>query len=113
GGWLGSGDWSNTGESFKSANDEFIIHHSSFMIAARPNPFNASTAISFELRAASFVNLAIYDISGRRVATLVDGWREAGVHEVTFDGSSLPSGIYIARLEAGGQTQVQKMVLMR
>jgi len=47
------------------------------------------------------------------VATLVDGMREAGMQEVTFDGSNLPSGVYLYRLEAGEQTASGKMVLMK
>jgi hypothetical protein len=47
------------------------------------------------------------------VGTLVNGWRDAGVHEVTFDGSGLPSGIYLARLEAGSGVKVMKLVLMK
>jgi flagellar hook assembly protein FlgD len=79
----------------------------------RPNPFNPSTAISFKLQAASKVSLKIYDTAGRLVTTLVDGWREAGTHEVTFDGSKLASGIYLAKLTAGDFSQVQKLVLTK
>jgi hypothetical protein len=59
------------------------------------------------------VNLAVYDISGRLVTTLVNGWREAGVHEVTFDGSGLVSGVYLYQLEAGDFTAGGKMVLIK
>ncbi|TKJ39985.1 hypothetical protein CEE37_09625 [candidate division LCP-89 bacterium B3_LCP] len=78
-----------------------------------PNPFNPNTVISFELRVSSLVNLAIYDISGRLVAELVNGWRDAGVHEVTFDGSDLASGIYFARLEVGDISMTKKMMLIK
>jgi len=47
------------------------------------------------------------------VKELVNGWKAAGVHTVTFDGSNLPSGIYLARLEAGNFTQTQKLVLLK
>jgi hypothetical protein len=88
---------------------------------SRPNPFNASTAISYELRAASYVNLKVYDTAGRLVATLVDGWKPAGSHGATFNGEDFASGIYLARLEAGelsgsGATptiRVQKLVLLK
>jgi uncharacterized delta-60 repeat protein len=85
----------------------------SFEVTASPNPFNLSTAISFRLQAASHVSLRVYDTAGRLVSTLVDGWREAGTHEVTFDGSDRPSGLYFAKLTAGDFSQVQKMVLMK
>ncbi|RJP76047.1 MAG: T9SS C-terminal target domain-containing protein [Candidatus Zixiibacteriota bacterium] len=78
-----------------------------------PNPFNPSTVARFEMRAASHVSLQVYDTAGRMVKELVNGWKAAGVHTVTFDGSNLPSGIYLARLEAGNFTQTQKLVLLK
>jgi hypothetical protein len=80
---------------------------------SRPNPFNASTVASYDLRAASPVRLTIWDTSGRLVATLVDGWRDAGTHDVTFDASNLAAGVYLARLTAGDFTATQKMVLIK
>lgn len=80
---------------------------------AFPNPFNPGTVLSFQLPAASLARLSVYDISGRWVATLMDGWRAAGKHEVAFDGSSLASGIYLARLQAGQFAATQKMVLLK
>jgi hypothetical protein len=78
-----------------------------------PNPFNPTTALSYQLSADSHVKLEVFDISGRLVATLVDGWREAGAHELTFDGSGLPSGIYLARLKAGEDGLSRKLVLLK
>jgi len=83
------------------------------LLGVHPNPFNPTTALSYELRAASRVSLRIYDTAGREVAVLVNGWREAGGHEVTFDGSELASGVYLVRLEAGEVSQVQKLVLLK
>jgi hypothetical protein len=92
---------------------KLIAHHSSLIIHNSPNPFNATTVASYELRVASHVSLQVYDTAGRLVQTLVDGWREAGSHEVTFDASSLPSGVYVARLQAGILSATQKLVLMK
>jgi hypothetical protein len=78
-----------------------------------PNPFNPTTTISYQLSAASRVNLSVYDITGRKVAELVNGWRDAGMHEVTFDASSLVSGVYLYHLEAGQFKAHGKMVLMK
>jgi hypothetical protein len=78
-----------------------------------PNPFNPTTALSYQLSAYSRVSLRVYDTAGREVAELVKGWREAGAHEVTFDATGLPSGIYLARLQAGELTAVQKLVLLK
>ncbi|MBU1650881.1 T9SS type A sorting domain-containing protein, partial [bacterium] len=78
-----------------------------------PNPFNPTTAISYSLLALGHVNLSVYDIAGREVATLVDGYRDAGTHEVSFDASALSSGVYVYRLTTGAQTLSGKMVLMK
>ncbi len=76
-------------------------------------PFNPTTAISYQLSANSLVSLQVYDLAGKLVATLVDGWRQAGNHQVAFDGSSLASGMYIYRLQAGDYSASGKMVLMK
>jgi hypothetical protein len=78
-----------------------------------PNPFNPSTSIAFSLKEAGLVNISVYDVTGRLVATLVDGVREAGSHSVEFNAAGLPSGIYMYRMEAGEFSSVQKMVLMK
>jgi uncharacterized delta-60 repeat protein len=78
-----------------------------------PNPFNPSTVLSYELQAASYISLKVYDTAGRLVATLVNGWRDAGAHEVTFDGSRLASGVYVYRLQAGENAATGKMVLLK
>ncbi len=80
---------------------------------AAPNPFNPETAISYQLQAASYVSLEVYDTAGRLVANLVDGWREAGDQQVIFDGSNLPSGVYVYRITAGDLQAGGKMVLMK
>lgn len=78
-----------------------------------PNPFNPSTTIGFELPGPSRTVLTVYDVSGQKVATLIDGWCEAGSHQITFDGSNLASGLYIYRLQAGELTATGKMTLMK
>jgi len=85
----------------------FVLHQN------YPNPFNPITKLSFDLPVPARVNLSVYDILGRRVMTLTSGWRDAGTHQVTFDGSNLPSGIYFYRLTAGDYTATQKMVLLK
>jgi hypothetical protein len=78
-----------------------------------PNPFNPSTTIRYELPKASQVSLAVYDILGRRVSVLVNDKRDAGVHEVKFDGTRLTSGVYFYRLQAGSFVETKKLVLTR
>jgi hypothetical protein len=78
-----------------------------------PNPFNPSTVIRYQIPDASYVSLKVYDPLGRVVATLVNEPKEAGYYEVTFDASSLGSGVYFYRMTAGTFTQVKKMLLMK
>lgn len=86
---------------------EFALHQN------YPNPFNPSTHIAFDLPARSFVSLEIYDLLGRRVATLVDGVMEPGRHELDWDASGYPSGLYLYRLKTEAATQTKKMILMK
>ncbi|RJP77052.1 MAG: T9SS C-terminal target domain-containing protein [Candidatus Zixiibacteriota bacterium] len=110
------GDWACTGESFPGevgGTSSVASLPERVAFSASPNPFNPTTVASYELRAASYVSLRVYDTAGREVAALVNGWREAGAHKVTFDASGLPSGIYFARLSAGNLTQTQKLILLK
>jgi hypothetical protein len=83
------------------------------MLAIAPNPFNSTARIVFTLPQGSEIKLRVFDVTGRLVETLVDGRIEAGEHEVRFESEGLASGVYIARLETGKETRVQKMVLMK
>ena len=76
-----------------------------------PNPFNPSTNIVYALPGAMHVRLAIYDVLGRQVATLVDARQPAGPHSVRFDSNGLGSGLYFYRLETESFTKVRKMLL--
>jgi uncharacterized repeat protein (TIGR01451 family) len=78
-----------------------------------PNPFNPEAVIPFALSESSQVRLAVYDMLGRQVAVLVEGQVSAGVHEAVFNGSRLPTGVYLVRLEAQGQVQTQRITLMK
>ena len=78
-----------------------------------PNPFNASTTIRYALPQSSFVMLAIYDLLGKEVETLVQERRPAGEHAVRWDAGGLPSGLYFARLEAGDHVAARPLVLQK
>ena len=78
-----------------------------------PNPFNPTTVIGFELPAGGEVRLEVYDMLGRRIATLVDGHREAGRHSATFEAGNLASGIYIYHITAGQYTATRRMTLVK
>ena len=78
-----------------------------------PNPFNPVTSIPYILREAGIVNLTVFNVLGQKVATLVQGRQEAGLHRALLDASSMASGIYFYRLEAGQFNAVRKMVLLK
>ncbi len=78
-----------------------------------PNPFNPATTISFQLPEAGTVKLSLYDAGGRLVRTLLDEFRYSGHYEYSFDGSSLPSGVYYYSLESGDSKEVKSMVLLK
>jgi hypothetical protein len=65
------------------------------------------------LGTAAQVRLEVYDMLGREVARLVEGAQAAGVQEAVFDAAHLPSGVYLYRIEAGGQVQTGRLVLMK
>lgn len=78
-----------------------------------PNPFNPVTTIRYSLPVAGFVTLKVYNILGTEVATLIHNRQEAGINTVPFDASTLSSGIFYARLNSGGYTNVIKMMLVK
>jgi hypothetical protein len=78
-----------------------------------PNPFNPSTTIFYSLSKASNVKLRIYNILGKEVATLADGFQSAGNHAALFVASNIASGVYFYRLEAEGHTIVKRMLLIK
>ncbi len=88
----------NTGDFYLDQND--------------PNPFNLDTAIGYYLDQESHVRLSVYDITGREVRTLLNEQQSTGKQTYTFDGSELPSGIYICTLKVGRFTQSRKMLLL-
>ncbi|MEP0547325.1 MAG: T9SS type A sorting domain-containing protein [Rhodothermales bacterium] len=81
--------------------------------SAFPNPFAATATVPFEVERAGSVRLSVFDVLGRRVATLVDGDVAAGPHRATLDGSRLATGVYFVVLDADGQRQATKVLLVR
>lgn len=78
-----------------------------------PNPFNPSTVINYQIPKASKVTLKVYDMLGKEVATLVDGYKEMGSYSVQFNASSLPSGTYIYEIRANDFVKSGKMLLLK
>ena len=78
-----------------------------------PNPFNPTTKLAFDLPEASEVQLAVFDVMGRKVDVLVNASLAAGRHTVTWQASNLPSGVYFYRITAGSFVQVRQMTLLK
>jgi len=78
-----------------------------------PNPFNPSTVISYSVPSASNVKLNVYSSDGKLVKELVNSVQEAGSYNVSFEGSSLSSGIYFYTLSANGFSETRKMILVK
>lgn len=78
-----------------------------------PNPFNPTTEISFTIRENGFVTMTVYDLQGREVSKLVNGKYIAGTHRVSFDGSNLPTGVYVYKLQTNQFTTLKKMLLVK
>jgi len=86
---------------------EYALHD------AYPNPFNPSTTISYSLPKAVHVSLRVFNTLGQEVASLVKGEKDAGTYHVTWNAASMPSGVYIYRLEAGEFVESKKLTLLR
>ncbi|MBU0509849.1 T9SS type A sorting domain-containing protein [bacterium] len=97
-----------------SANDHADELPATFALdAPYPNPFNSQTVLSFSIPARGEVTLILHDLTGRAVRTMIHGVVERGHHQILFDGTGLPSGMYFYRLQWGPQSQVKKMVLLK
>jgi len=75
-----------------------------------PNPFSDATTIEYSLEKAGPVRLVVFDMLGREVSVLADGWQAAGRHRARFSGQDLPSGLYVYELNAGSFVQTRSMV---
>ncbi len=78
-----------------------------------PNPFNPTTKINYRITGDNYVTLKIFDLAGKEIKTLVNNFQKAGEYEVTFDGSSLSSGIYYYKIVSGNFTSIRKMMLIK
>jgi hypothetical protein len=78
-----------------------------------PNPFNPTTTIAFDIKSTSFVRVAVYDLLGRQVKTLVNETRDAGRHSVQLNASDLSSGLYIVRMETAGRVFERAITLIK
>ncbi|MFH1863261.1 MAG: SBBP repeat-containing protein [bacterium] len=110
------GNWGNYGEAFsgdKTPGEASFAPTEFRLYPCFPNPFNPTTTIRFELPEAALVKLEVFDVNGRSVGAIHELPLPPGTHEVPFDGSGLPSGMYIYRLTAGDWQAAGKMVLLK
>jgi hypothetical protein len=97
-----------------SNEEEIIVTPKVFKLDQNyPNPFNPSTRINFSLEKPGFVELKVYDITGRLISTLVNDSKISGNHSVIFNGANLASGIYIYELKANGRRAVKRFTLIK
>ena len=82
-------------------------------ISASPNPFNPVTTLTYEIKVDGIVNLKVFDVSGKEVIELAEGFHPAGEYRVQFSGEGLPSGVYFARLTTNGKSETLKLLLMK
>jgi len=78
-----------------------------------PNPFNPVTSLQYTVGSRQFVTIKIYDLLGRKIATLINEEKPAGEYKVEFNAANLPSGIYFYRIQAGSYSETRKMVLLK
>ena len=91
----------------KSLPDNFVLHQN------YPNPFNPVTIITYELPRTEQVRLEVFDVTGRKISTLVDETVPAGVHQVTFDATNLSGGLYLYRLRGSELSITKQMMLIK
>ena len=83
------------------------------VLAVYPNPTTASATVALTLEKASDVRVVVYNVLGRRVALLAEGPLEIGTHRFALDGSGLPAGVYLVRVESGERRLSQRITLLR
>ncbi len=93
--------------------EDFYLPYGFVLSQNYPNPFNAKTTIEFEMIKTGYVTLDVFDILGRHIETLVDAAIEAGKHEIIWDASVQPSGIYFYKIKSGDKSLTKKMILLK
>jgi hypothetical protein len=95
------------------ASENISIAPVEYSLGSYPNPFNPTTVIRYTMPEAGQVSLKVYNILSQEVANLVESNQSAGVHQVNFNASHLPTGIYIARLQTGAKVMTAKLQLVK
>ncbi len=109
----GSAPSHNQGWNVYGWDDEVSAVSTYGLLSAYPNPFNPQTHLTYTLSESGTASLVVFDVSGKEIARLAQGWHFAGSHQVTFDASGLSSGVYFARLQAKDLNRTQKLFLVK
>ncbi|MFH1195761.1 MAG: T9SS type A sorting domain-containing protein [bacterium] len=96
-----------------SVDDNEVIPDQFLLMQNYPNPFNPTTSIKYQVSSIIRVKIAVYDLLGKEVATLVDEVKEAGTYQIEFDGSGLASGIYFYKMTAGNFSDIKKCAILK
>lgn len=91
-----------------------IINPAGFLLKQNyPNPFNPNTVITYNLTEAGFITLKVFNLQGREICTLMNGYQKQGMHETAFSGENLSSGVYYYTLISGHSVQTRSMILLK
>lgn len=96
-----------------SVDESFIVPAKTYIEQNYPNPFNPYTTIQYYIPESGKVKITVYDLLGAEIITLVNEYKSSGMHEVAFDGSLHPSGIYFYKINTESFSSIRKMVLMK
>ncbi len=96
-----------------STADNNFQYEKNLSVKNYPNPFSLSTTISWHSEVSGHTTLVIFDIMGRKIKTLVNGFRPQGIYNMVFDGMDLPSGVYYGKLQVGNNKSAVKMMIMK
>ena len=96
-----------------SVEDDCPIANEYYLSQAYPNPFNPVTTLSYGLPVPTEVSVIVCDVSGRLVTTLVSGHQTVGQHNIVWNAQSIPTGVYLVKMEADAFSAVQKVVLVK
>lgn len=105
--YFSTDEWTGIVENNSSGPEQVSLHQN------YPNPFNPKTVISWQLNETSQVNLDVYNILGQKVALLLSEKQGAGKHNIEWDASDFPTGLYFYRLRAGDFVQTRRMLLVK
>ena len=96
-----------------SVSTQTLTPATSLLMQPYPNPFNSSTLISYNIPSDGMVKIALYNINGRLIEVLTDGWKPAGQYEIQYSNRNLASGTYIVQLQSKNLTSAQKIVYIK